>query len=70
MEFSRKLNVAVKTQVRGYKDEIVKEGDFVLYQVMNIFFRECGRKSIAFNEYMKNLNFQLYFGDNTTKMCD
>ena len=32
VEFSRKLIRAKETRLKGYEDEVVKEGDFVLYQ--------------------------------------
>ena len=31
-EFSRKLKTAVETRSKGYKNEIIKEGDMVFYQ--------------------------------------
>ena len=32
VEFSRKLNRAKETRLKGYEDEVIKEGDLVLYQ--------------------------------------
>ena len=32
VEFSRKLNRARETRLKGYEDEIIKEGDLVFYQ--------------------------------------
>ena len=34
-EFTRKLEMAMKTRMRGYEDEMVKEDDLVYYQTEN-----------------------------------